>query len=293
MNEYIKDPKKLFIPLAARGFFRWMDDETFLKISYWVRGKGKLDLKNPKRFNDKLQWIKVNDHNPLYTKLVDKYEVKDYVSKIIGKEYVVPLLGIYSSEEEIDFSKLPSQFVLKCTHGSKCNVICKDKSNLSVVKTRKDIKKWLHMNWYDYGREWPYKNVTPRVLAEEYVEDESGELKDYKVLCFEGKPYLIQIHMGRFGKIHTQDYYDIYWNKLDIIQGSVMSDKTLPKPDFLDEMISLSGKLAKGLHEVRVDWYHANGKLIFGEMTFFDASGFDDFEPDEWNEKLGSMINVP
>lgn len=293
MNEYIKNPKRLFIPFAARGFFRWLDDETFLKISYWARGKGKLDLKSPKRFNDKLQWMKANDHNPLYTKLVDKYEVKEYVEKKIGAEYVIPLLGIYDSEKEINFDALPSQFVLKCTHGSKCNVICKNKENLDINKTKRDLKKWLRMNWYDFGREWPYKNVKPRVLAEEYVEDESGELRDYKVMCFEGKPYLIQIHMGRFGNLHTQDYYDTDWNKLDIIQGSVMSNITLPRPAFLEEMIALSSKLAEGLHEVRVDWYHANGKLIFGEMTFFDASGYDDFEPDEWNEKLGSMINIP
>ncbi len=293
MNEYIKNPKTIFIPLAARDIFRWMTDEKFLKLSYFVRGKDKLDFTNPKRFNDKLQWLKVYDHNPLYTKLVDKCEVKGIVAEVIGNRYVIPTLSVYNSVEDIDFDVLPKQFVLKCTHGSKCNVICKDKDKLDIPLTKKRLSKWMKMNWFDYGREWPYKNVEHRIIAEKYMEDETGELRDYKVMCFEGIPRLIQIHIGRFGDKHTQDFYDTDWNKLDITQGSDMSDKTIPKIPCLDEMLELSRKLSKGIHQIRVDWYYIHGELFFGEMTFFDTSGYEEFEPDFWNYRLGEWINIP
>lgn len=284
--------KKAISFLNHRGFLNCLNDELYLRLIYWqITGK-KLNLKNPKRFNEKLQWIKLYDRNPRYTLLVDKYEVKKIVEETIGEKYIIPSLGVWDTFEEIDFAKLPKQFVLKCTHDSGGLVICKDKETLDLSGAQKKIKKTLQSNYYLQGREWPYKDVKHRVLAEVYMEDDSGyELKDYKVMCFEGEPKFVQVHRGRFSE-HTQDYYDMDWNKLDIIQGCQQSNIQTPKPECLDEMMELTRKLAEGIHHVRIDWYCVNGALYFGEMTFFDASGFADFEPDFYNDLCGEWIKL-
>lgn len=288
----LKMIKKIISFLNHRGFFDGLNDKLYLRLIYWQKMGKVLNLDEPKRFNEKLQWLKLYDQNPNYSAFVDKYEVKRVVANLIGEKYIIPSYGVWDSFEEIDFSKLPNQFVLKCTHDSGGLVICKDKSQLDKGKAEKKIKKSLKSNYYLQGREWPYKNVKPRVLAEAYMEDDSGyELKDYKLMCFEGEPKLIQVHRGRFSG-HTQDYYDMDWNKLDIIQGCPQSDMFTPKPECFEEMVELTRKLAKGIHHVRIDWYCINGNLLFGEMTFFDSSGFDDFEPDYYNDLLGSWINL-
>ena len=270
-----------------------VSDKTCVKWRYRASLGKSLDLENPKTFNEKLQWIKLYDHKPIYTTMVDKYAVKGYVADRIGQQHIIPTLGVWDRFEDIDFTTLPEQFVLKCTHDSGGLVICKDKSKLDMQTARKKIKKSLATNYYYVAREWPYKNVKPRIIAEKYMVDDSGtELRDYKVMCFGGEPKIIQYHMGRFG-CHTQDLYDASWNKLDVIQGMPMSDVVLEKPVFLEEMLELSAKLSAGIPHIRVDWYYVQDQLYFGELTFFDGSGFYDFEPEEWNAIAGSWIQLP
>ena len=291
--EYIKHPTKFIIFLQNRCNFPVLSDEAYLKINYkLVMGK-KLDLQNPKTYNEKLQWLKLYDRKPEYTRMVDKYEAKKYVSEKIGKEYIIPTLGVWDHFDDIDFDSLPDQFVLKCTHDSGGLVIVKDKTKLDQTAAKRKIAKSLKKNYFYHAREWAYKDVKPGILAEQYLEDsEREELSDYKVMCFGGEPKLIQIHRGRFG-IHTQDFYDTQWNKLEILQGLPMSDEILEKPKFLEEMLSMSRKLSADIPQLRVDWYFTNGKLYFGELTFFDASGFSDFEPGEWNAIIGSWVQLP
>ena len=278
--------------LLAMGTFRWLPDKPYLELIYYAHFGKKLDLKNPKTFNEKLQWLKLYDRNPEYTRMVDKYEAKQYVAEKIGEEYIIPTLGVWDDPDQIDFGALPDQFVLKCTHDSGGLVICRDKSRLNIEEAKEKLKKRLKFMYFYWGREWPYKNVKPRVIAEKYMEDESGtELKDYKVMCFEGEPKLIQVHRGRFGE-HTQDFYDTQWQKLEITQGFPYSETKMDRPVFLEEMLTLSKKLSQNLHQVRVDWYYVEHQLYFGELTFFDGAGFDGFEPDEYDEIIGSWIKI-
>ncbi len=274
---------------------KYMPDKLYISLQYYYTTGKFLNLSNPKTFNEKLQWLKLYDRNSLYTKLVDKYLVRDYIEQRIGREYLIPLLGVWDRAEDIDFDKLPDEFVLKCNHDSKSTRIVKNKANLNITEIKSFYNKRLKQNAYYYGREWPYKNVKPKVIAEKFmVERGSDDLKDYKVMCFGGKAKLIQVHSGRFkGKdIYTQDFYDCDWNKLPITQGVQISDVVLEKPDFLAEMLSLSEKLSQGIPQLRVDWYHDGTQLFFGELTFFDASGYDEFEPDEYNYIVGSWIDL-
>lgn len=290
--KYIKEPWRIIVFLNAYKIGRIFSDRFVITCQYRTRVGKRVNLKSPKTFNEKLQWLKLHNRKPIYTTMVDKYEVKRFVAEQIGEAYIIPTLGVWERFEDIDFSKLPDQFVLKCTHDSGGLVICKNKAELDIGAAEKKIKQCLKRNYFYYSREWPYKGVKPRIIAEQYMVDDSGyELKDYKVLCFSGEPELIQIHRGRFGD-HTQDFYDINWDKLDITQGLPLSDVTLEKPVFLEEMLSLSRALSAGIPHLRVDWYYVDSQLYFGELTFFDASGFDLFEPDEVNEKLGNLIHI-
>lgn len=229
--------------------------------------------------------------------MVDKYAVKQYVANIIGEEYIIPTLGVWDKFDDIDFSSLPDQFVLKTTHGGGGGgvVICRDKQSFDKATAKRRLESSMKSDIYKSLREWPYKNVKKRIIAEKYIEDESGYLRDYKVMCFNGQPKLIQMHMGRFNGVHTQDFYNCDWEKLvDINQnGCINSDILLPKPQCLEQMLELSSKLSKRLPQIRVDWYIIGAKLYFGEMTFFDAGGFDDFVPESLNEVIGSWIVLP
>lgn len=277
--------------ILAKETLNWLSDEIYIKVKYWARIGKKINLDNPQTFNEKLQWLKLNDRKPIYTKLVDKYEVRKYIENKIGEEYLVPMYGVWENVNDIDFEKLPKQFVLKCTHNSGGVVICKDKEKLNIEETKRKLEKCLRKNFYYQGREWPYKNVKPRIIAEKYLVDESKkELKDYKFLCFNGKAKLIEIHQGRFEK-HTQDIYDIDWKKTDITQGPI-AEKKIKKPKNLEKMIKLTEKLAKDFIHVRIDWYNINGKIIFGEITLYDGSGFTGFDIEEHDRKIGSWINL-
>lgn len=283
-----------FLILSGLGFFDKLDDESYIKRKYRACIKKELNIDNPQTFNEKLQWLKLYDRKPEYTTMVDKYAVKKYVADIIGEEYIIPTLGVWNHFDEIDFDKLPNQFVLKCTHDSGGIVICKDKNKLDLKSAKKKIEKCLKRNYYWSSREWPYKNVKPRIIAEKYMSDEGKEeLSDYKVLCFNGEPKIVEVHKGRFNGQHTQDCYDEFWNKTDIEQHDLpKTDEVMPKPAFLEEMLQLSKLLSKNLIHVRVDWYFTNDRLYFGELTFFNGSGYNQFCGNA-DELLGSWIKLP
>ena len=262
------------------GFYDKMDDESFLKMAYKRKFGKELDLKNPVTFNEKLQWLKLHDRKPEYTTMVDKYEAKAYIAQKIGEEYVVPTLGVWEKFDDIDFTKLPNAFVLKCTHDSGGLIICKDKSTLDLKQARKKIEHCLKRNYFLNHREWPYKDVKPRIIAEEYTVDESGyELKDYKIFCFNGEPKAMFIATDR-GTDTKFDFFDTEFHHLPFTNGHPNADKEIKKPENFDEMLRIAGILSKGMPEVRVDLYNVNGKILFGEMTFFHWSGLMPFEPE-------------
>lgn len=290
----IKEPRRIIKYLVLKTAIIY-PDKLYLKLLFPLRTGYKLDLKNPKTFNEKLQWLKLYNRNPLYSTMVCKIDVKEYVSRIIGSEYIIPTLGVYNSVEEIDFEQLPKRFVLKCSHDSGGIVVCKNKDELNIEAVKERLRKGLKVNYYYRNREWPYKYVVPRIIAEQYMEDESGyELKDYKVLCFNGKPRLIERHSGRFTDNHTQDFYDINWIKTKITQNGygLVSNSICPKPEKLEQMLYLSEILAKDLPHVRIDWYICNNLLFFGEITFFDGSGMEPFDRMEDDLLLGSWIDL-
>lgn len=283
MNKFIKNKIKKVIPT-----------KMFLKYKYKKIFKKKLDLKNPKSFNEKLNWLKVYDKNPLYIKLVDKYEVKKYVEEIIGKEYTIPTFGIWDSFEKINFDKLPNQFVLKCTHDSGGLVIVKNKKILDMNFARNKIEKALRNNYYYESREWPYKNVKPRIIAEKYMEDEATqELRDYKFFCFDGKVKFMFIASNRQGEGETYfDFYTLDFEKINVKNGHPNAPYKIEKPVNFEKMIKLSERLSKGIKHVRVDWYEINRSIYFGEMTFYHNGGFVPFVPNEWDDEFGKYLKV-
>ena len=274
-----------------------MPDTLYLSIVFYVKVGYSMDFKNPKTYNQKLQWLKLYDQQPTYTTMVDKVEVKEYVSKLIGEKYIIPTLGVWKSFNEIDFKTMPNQFVLKTSHGGgNCGVyICKSKDNINRKELGLLFEKAMKQNIYLYNKEWAYKNVPRRILAEQYLEEIGvDDLHDYKVLCFHGQPKLIEFHSGRNSGNHTQDFYTPEWELTDITQegyGQLSSQKQ-PQPDCLDEMINLSSLLSAEIPHCRVDWYVVQGKLYFGEITFFDSGGFCPFDRFEDDELLGSWIDL-
>lgn len=285
--------KKIVSAAAYRGLFNWIGDKAFLKLTFWARMGEKLNLDQPKTYNEKLQWLKLYDRNPLYTTLVDKYAVKDYVAEKIGKQYLIPTLGVWDCFDDIDFESLPKQFVLKCTHDSGGLVICKDKDTLDKEKARRKIEKSLHFQYYYLGREWPYKNVKPRIIAEEYMEDsEVKELRDYKFFCFDGKFKILFIATDRQkqGDDTKFDFFDEKFTHLPFTNGHPNAIIPPKKPECFDEMVRLAEKLSEGIPQVRIDFYEVDGKVFFGEMTFFHWSGMVPFNPPEWDRKLGDWI---
>jgi hypothetical protein len=271
-----------------------LSDKFALKLRYRVRFHRKLNLQNPISFNEKLQWLKLYDHNTLYTQLVDKYNVRRYVTDIIGEKYLIPLLGVYDNFEDIDFSILPNQFVLKCTHDSGGIVICTDKSKLDIKSTKKKINNCLKRNFYYIGREWPYKNVKPRIICEKYMKDEScTELKDYKFMCFNGQIKCSFVCLNRNSQTGLNvDFYDIDWNPMPFERHYPNSKTTIPKPQNYNKMIELARELSKDIPFVRVDFYEINRQVYFGELTFYPGSGFEEFTPDSYDYLLGSLIKL-
>ena len=273
-----------------------MGDKTYLKLQFRAQMGKWLDLENPQTFNEKLQWLKLYDRRPEYTMMVDKYAVKAYVAQQIGREYIIPTLGVWDRFEDIDFDTLPERFVLKCTHDSGGLVICRDKASLDLQMAREKLEKSLKRNFYFYGREWPYKNVKPRIIAETYMEDShTGELRDYKFFCFDGeaKTLFVATERQTTGEETKFDFFDMDYQHLPFCNGHPNAHCLPEKPKCFDEMRRLAEKLSKGIPHVRVDFYEVDGKVYFGELTFFHWSGFVPFDPAEWDVTFGSWITLP
>ena len=283
-----------FLLLSNLGFFKEINDEEYLKRMFKCSMKKELNLDNPQTFNEKLQWLKLYDRKPEYTTMVDKYAVKKYVADIIGEEYIIPTLGVWNHFDEIDFDKLPNQFVLKCTHDSGGIVICKDKNKLDLKSAKKKIEKCLKRNYYWSSREWPYKDVKPRIIAEPYMEDSKAyELIDYKFMCFNGEVKCSFTCSERFSEDGLKvTFFDKDWNVMPFERHYPASKNPPKKPINYDKMIQFSEQLSKGILFVRVDFYEINGQLFFGELTFYPGGGFEEFTPEEWDYQLGDFLKL-
>ena len=281
--------------LASRGFFNKLPDRAFLTMQFQYTMGRKLDLKNPKSFNEKLQWIKLYDRKDIYTTMVDKYAAKMYVAEKIGKEYVIPTLGVWDSFDEIDFESLPNQFVLKCTHDSGGLVIVRDKAKLDKESARVKIEKSLRRDYYLTTREWPYKNVPRKILAEVYMENENREpLRDYKFYCFNGKPNFLYISEGLENHATASiSFLTLDWQFAPYERSDYKSFSKLPKkPECLEEMIHLAEKLSKGIDFLRVDFYQINSRVYFSELTFFPCGGMIPFRDIRHDYEIGKMLKL-
>lgn len=291
IKKVLKKPRLIIKILGDKKWFNFLPDKFYLKLVYWGETGKLLNLKNPKTYNEKLQWLKLYDRKKEYIQYVDKYEVRKYIKETLGEEYLIPLIAVYDSVEEIAWDKLPQKFVLKCTHGSKANIICKDKSKLAIDKAKKKLKRWMNKNWYYFGREWPYKAVTPRIVCEKYLMD---NIIDYKILCFNGVPKLIQVHLNRDSEDYTMDYYTLDWKKTKITKKGVKTTNDVAeKPSNLSEMIEISRTLSKNTYFSRIDLYNVGNKIYFGEITLFPTSGFAPLDNIEDELLLGKWINLP
>lgn len=294
--KFIIDPRFRIAVLASRGYLNKTSDCKYLKLRFYERMGKKLNLENPQTFSEKLQWLKLYDRKPIYTTMVDKHAVKEYVAERIGEDYIIPTLGVWDNFDEIDFDALPDRFVLKCTHDSGGLVICRDKNKLDKEAAKAKINASLKQNFYYHTREWPYKNVKPRIIAEAYMEDsKTAELRDYKFFCFDGavKALFVATERQKAGEEVKFDFFDPDYNHLPFRQGHPNA-KTLPeKPENLEEMKRLAATLSKGIPQVRVDFYEVDGKVYFGELTFSHFAGMVPFEPEEWDYTFGSWIQLP
>lgn len=289
---FLKHPRQILLGLLARTSILW-SDRIFLKWRFRLTMRQKLDLDNPQTFNEKLQWLKLYDHNPEYTAMVDKYAAKEWIANRLGEQYIIPTLGVYEHFDDIDFDKLPNQFVLKCTHDSGGLVIVRDKSKFDKVAAKKKIEKHLKCNYYWGLREWPYKNVLPRIIAEKYMTDESGiELKDYKIFCFNGKPEYVEVDFNRHIQ-HKLNPYDFDWNPLNFCDSSKNDyDADIKKPARLEDMRKMAAELSKNIKFLRVDFYSIYDKIYVGELTLYPGSGYIQFEPKEVDLRLGKLLDL-
>ncbi len=290
---YLKSPYYALGDDLVKTHPEWMSDRYFIRV-FWRQMMGyPLDLKHPKTFNEKLQWMKLYDRNPIYPVLVDKVKVKDWVSERIGQEFVIPTLAVYDNADEIDLHTLPEQFVLKCNHDSGGVVICKEKTTFNLEEARAILNKRLGHDFYQEYREWPYKMVERKILAEQYIAgDVSGDLPDYKVFNFDGVPKLIQVDFDRFTQ-HKRNLYDTSWNLLNAeIQYPSCRTRYLKRPEQLDLLLDLSRKLSYGFRHVRTDFYLVQKRVYFGEMTFIHGAGTEDFRPKELGLQMGEWIKI-
>lgn len=291
--------KSIVYRLFDQSYYLWrhlVNPEKEIRRIFKQRMGYELNLENPQTYNEKLQWLKLYNHNPLYTVLVDKYMVKSFVEERIGKNYVIPTLGVWSHFSDIDFDALPEQYVLKCTHDSGGLVICKDKASFDISKSREIINKCLKRNYYYAGFEWPYKNVKPRIIAEEYMEDtKTKELRDYKFFCFDGvvKYLFIATERQKEGEDVKFDFFDADFNHLPFRQGHENAPILPEKPSRFEVMKAIAEKLSKGIPHVRIDLYEVDGRIFFGEYTFFHHGGWTPFDPAEWDLTFGKEIHLP
>ena len=292
---FFSDSGTRFSYLTEMGLTRWMSDEAFIKKQFKYSMGYELDLENPVTFNEKIQWLKLHDRKPIYTTMVDKYDAKEYVASIIGKEYIIPTLGVWNHFDEIDFNLLPNQFVIKCTHDSGGLAICKNKEQFDYKAAKNKIEKCLSRKYFYIHREWPYKNVKPRIIAEQYMEDHTtGELRDYKFFCFGGVARCFKVDFDRFIEHHA-NYFDADGNLLPFgeLNYPPKPEKEISFPESFPEMKALAEKLSYTQPFLRADFYDIDGHVYFGELTFYPASGFGKFTDDKWDRKLGEWIQLP
>ena len=277
---------------------RRLSDKAYLSLQYRCFIGKSINWDNPTSFTEKLQWLKLCNRTPEHSVMVDKYEVKEYVAQTIGSEHIIPTYGVWDRFEDIDFDSLPNQFVLKCTHDSGGLVICKDKQTLDKKAARRKIEKSLHRDYYLAGREWPYKNVPKRVIAEKFISPSqnsvTADLPDYKFFCFNGKVKFFKVDFGRFVEHHA-NYYSSEGKLLNFGEKGLDPDPNYPieLPINLGEMISLAEKLSENEPFLRVDFYNVNGKIFFGELTFYPASGMGQFNPTEYDDWIGNLLSLP
>jgi hypothetical protein len=288
-----KNMIKWFLLNLLKNLSKYLPDRMYLYIKYYIRTGKFLDLKNPVTFNEKIQWLKINDRCPNYVKMVDKYEAKTFVEKQIGSEVIIPTIGVWDKFKDINFNDLPEQFVLKTTHDSGGVVVCKGKSSLNLRLCENILNKSLSRNYYYHGREWPYKSIRPRIIAEEYLVDETNEqLKDYKIFTFNGVPKIIQVDYDRH-ITHKRNLYNLEWT---YIEGSIgyPTDPSyfIHKPEMLDLMLEYSMKLSKNIPHLRVDFYSVGTKIYFGELSFYHGSGFEKFFPESLGEQFGEWLEL-
>ena len=298
IKHYLSRPGSLFFFLSSRGLLDGMSDEKYLKKLYRYSLGCEPNFEHPKNFNDKLNWMKLHDHNPLYTRLVDKYEVKQYVAERIGSEHVVPLVGgPWDSADEIDFDALPEQFVLKCTHDSGSIVVCRDKASFDRDAARARLRKRLGVNYYTKNREWAYKNVKPRIIAEQYIPSLGHpDSFEYKLTCFDGTVKIITVCRGVAHaslEERTNDNYDRDGNHLPWYAFYKNAPEEPGLPPEIDQIVAYAETLTAGIPQVRCDFYLIDGHIFFGEFTFYTWAGLIEFTPPEWNDIMGSWIHLP
>ena len=297
LKKYIKNPRFFFLGIFRKCAKYIHNDRLYLQLRYFLESGDKLNLKHPKTFNEKLNWLKLYNRKPEYIKMVDKFAVKDYVADKIGEEYVIPTIGVWNTPDEINIESLPNKFVLKTTHGGGGSgvLICKDKATFDVSSAISKLNKAMKSDIYTSYREWPYKNVSRKIIAEQYLVDESEqELKDYKFFCFNGQVKFCKVDFDRFIE-HRANYYNTSWDLLPFGENVCppMFDKELYCPPNFNKMINLAQRLSKDIPFVRIDLYNINGRIYFGEITFFPAAGMGIFHPIEWNQRIGEWIKLP
>lgn len=293
------DYKKIFknreFRLKLINCLRFIPTKPYLKMVYKIKTGRKLNLKNPKGFNEKLNWLKINDIHPEYTNLADKYLVRDYVTEKIGEGYSIPLLGAYRKFDDINFNELPEQFVLKCNHDSGSVKVIRAKSELTdkdIKELRKFFKGRLKINPYNIGREYPYKKIEPKILIEKYmIPDEAREINDYKFLCFNGEPKIMYICTGR-NDVRHEDYFDMDFNRVSMRSSETESDVAPQKPVNFELMKELATKLSQGIRHVRIDFFEVGDQVYFAEFTFFNNGGFWLYHPEEWENRLGDWVDI-
>lgn len=290
----LSNPKKI-LRLFWERLGGNVNDELYLRVWYYLKTGERLRLDSPQTFNEKLQWLKLNDTKAINsTELVDKYLAKAYVAQKIGVEYIIPTLGVWENVDEIDFDKLPEQFVLKCTHNSGGLIICHDKSRLDISEAKIKLSNDLQKNFYKFAREYVYQNVKPRIIAEKLMTDKvHAELRDYKIFCFNGKPQIFMIASGRQNNQNTTTFFDMAFNRLGFTSGYPNSAEDYSKPNGFEKMKELAEILSEGFLHLRVDFYEVDGQIYFGEMTFYHLAGGVLIKPKEWDYRIGEMLRLP
>lgn len=293
--DYIRDPWRLVVSQKLQWLMWLVPDSCYLKCRYWAVFYRKLDLKKPRGFNQKLQWLKLHDFRPEYSAMVDKFAAKEFVAKRIGEQYVIPTYGVWTRFDDIDFGQLPDRFVLKCTHDSSSVVICRDKAAFDMEAARKKLTHCLKRKFFYLGREYPYKYIKPQIIAEAYMEDENlHDLRDYKFFTFGGVPKLVHVVSNRQNPNEETygDFFNMEYQHMDIAMGHNPAPTPPEKPVNFEKMKEFAAKLSQGTKHLRVDFYEVNGHLYFGELTFYQDAGWGKIEPPEWDDIMGDWIDL-